>query len=101
MRADRPSLRRIAPWLAYLAAGVLGLVLHASLETGSLTQSFLYDVIGASAIVVALIGVWMLRPDRPTPWLLMAFGQPCCRGRPQLDYSRHRREPSHPRRCAL
>jgi diguanylate cyclase (GGDEF)-like protein len=75
MRADRPSLRRIAPWLAYLAAGVLGLVLHASLQTGSLPQSFLYDGIGASAIVVALIGVWMLRPDRPAPWLLMAFGQ--------------------------
>lgn len=75
MRAARPSLRRIAPWLAYLAAGVVGVVLHSSLETGSLPQSFLYDGIGASAIVVALVGVWTLRPDRPAPWLLMAAGQ--------------------------
>jgi diguanylate cyclase len=75
MRADRPSLRRIAPWLAYLGAGVLGVALHTVLETGSLPQSFVYDGVGASAIVVALIGVWMLRPDRPAPWLLMVFGQ--------------------------
>jgi len=75
MRADRPSLRRIAPWLAYLAAGVLGVVLHSLLETGSLPQSFLYDGIGASAIIVTLVGVWALRPDRPAPWLLMAAGQ--------------------------
>ena len=75
MRVDRPSYPRFARWLAYLAAGGLGLVLHASLETGSLPQSFLYDGIGASAIVVALVAVWTLRPDRPAPWLLMAFGQ--------------------------
>ena len=68
--AARPS-----PWLAYLAVGALLLVLHASLETGSLPQSFLYDGVGASAIVVALVGVWRNRPDRVAPWLLMAVGQ--------------------------
>jgi hypothetical protein len=65
MRIDRPSVPRFARWLAYLTLGGLGLVLHASLETGSLPQSFLYDGIGASAIAVALIAVWTLRPDRP------------------------------------
>ena len=68
--AARPS-----PWLLYLAVGALLLALHASLETGSLPQSFLYDGVGASAIVVALVGVWRNRPDRVAPWLLMAFGQ--------------------------
>ena len=34
-----------------------------------------YDVVGASAVVVALLGVSRNRPDRRLPWILMAAGQ--------------------------
>ena len=71
----RRSSPRVPLWLAFLAAGAAAVVLHASLETGSLTQSFLYDIIGASAVTIALIGIAIHRPDRRLPWLLMAFGQ--------------------------
>ena len=61
--------------MAYLAIGAALILLHGAIETGSLPQSLLYDAIGASAIVVALIGVWVNRPDRRLPWVLMAVGQ--------------------------
>ena len=66
---------RIPLWMAYLAIGALLLVVHAALETGSLTQSFVYDAIGASAVTVAVIGVWKNRPDQRLPWILIAAGQ--------------------------
>ena len=47
----------------------------ASLETGILPQSLLYDVIGGSAVAAALLGVWWNKPDRRAPWILMAVGQ--------------------------
>jgi diguanylate cyclase (GGDEF)-like protein len=75
MPAARRSALRLSPWLAYLAAGALGLAVHARLEPGSLPQSFLYDAIGASAIVLALAGIRRNRPDRMAPWLLLALGQ--------------------------
>jgi diguanylate cyclase (GGDEF)-like protein len=75
MTEDRRSFVRSGPWLAYLAAGAIALVIHALLETGSLPQSFLYDAIGASAVVVAILGVRRHRPDRMAPWLLIAAGQ--------------------------
>ncbi len=75
MPAVRRSSMRLSPWLAYLGAGALGLVVHAALAPGSLPQSFLYDAIGASAILLALAGIRRHRPDRMAPWLLMAFGQ--------------------------
>jgi diguanylate cyclase (GGDEF)-like protein len=75
MPALRRSTLRLSPWLAYLAVGAIGLLVHASLETGSLPQSFLYDAIGASAIVLALAGIRRHRPERMAPWLLLAFGQ--------------------------
>ena len=40
-----------------------------------MAQSLLYDAIGASAVAVALIGVWRNRPERRLPWVLMAIGQ--------------------------
>src|SRR4051812_35706276 len=64
-----------SPWLAYLGIGAVLLLVHSLLETGSLPQSFLYDGIGASAVAMALIGVWRYRPERVAPWLLMAAGQ--------------------------
>jgi diguanylate cyclase (GGDEF)-like protein len=64
-----------SPWLLYVGAGAILVLVHAALETGSLTQSFLYDAIGASAVVVAVVGVRRNRPDRAAPWLLMALGQ--------------------------
>ena len=69
------SFARIPLWAAYLAAGALAVVLHALLETGSLTQSFLYDAIGASAVAAAFVGIWRHRPERALPWLLLAWGQ--------------------------
>jgi diguanylate cyclase (GGDEF)-like protein len=75
MRAVRRSTLRLSPWSAFLAVGALGLLVHASLDTGSLAQSFLYDAIGASAIILAVAGIRRHRPDRMAPWLLLAFGQ--------------------------
>ena len=75
MAAHRRSRDRVPLWLAFLAVGAVGLAIHASLETGSLTQSFVYDAIGASAVLIALIAISRHAPDRRLPWLLMAFGQ--------------------------
>jgi diguanylate cyclase (GGDEF)-like protein len=75
MQTIRHVARRPAPWLIVLAAGLVLIGVHALLEQGSLAQSFLYDGIGASAVLVALIGVALHRPDRAAPWILMAFGQ--------------------------
>ncbi len=61
--------------MAYVAAGGLLIAVHASLEVGSLTQSLLYDAVGVSAILAALVGAWRYRPDRRLPWILMAAGQ--------------------------
>ena len=72
--SQRPAAP-IPPWLAYLAAGAVFLALHATLETGSLPQSFLYDFVGGSAIVAAVIAIIRNRPERAAPWLFMAFGQ--------------------------
>ena len=49
--------------MAYLAVGA-GCCSSSTalLETGTLTQSLLYDVVGASAVAVALIGVWRNGP---------------------------------------
>jgi FOG: GGDEF domain len=75
MLMTRPNNLRVSFWMAYLAVGALLLIVHAALETGSQWQSSLYDAIGASAITVALIGIWRNRPDRRLPWILMAAGQ--------------------------
>jgi diguanylate cyclase (GGDEF)-like protein len=75
MTDEHRSLVKFPLWMAYLAAGTMAVVLHALLETGSMTQSLLYDIIGASAVVIAVIAVRRWRPDRALPWLLMAAGQ--------------------------
>ncbi len=75
MPDPRRSFSKIPLWTAYLAAGVMAVVLWSSLETGSMTQSLVYDVIGASAVVVALVAIRRWRPDRMLPWLLMVAGQ--------------------------
>lgn len=75
MPDPRRSFSKIPLWMAYLAAGAMAVILHASLETGSMTQSLVYDAIGASAVVVALVAIRRWRPDRMLPWLLMAAGQ--------------------------
>ena len=75
MTVERRSLAGIPAWLAYLGAGALAVAVHAAMETGSLPQSFLYDIIGTSAVVAALLGVALHRPDRAAPWVAMAIGQ--------------------------
>lgn len=69
------KLPRASLTMTYLAIGAVLMALHASLETGSLAQSLTYDVVGASAVAVALFGAWHHRPDRRLPWVLMAAGQ--------------------------
>lgn len=71
----RPNPSRLSPSVAYIAAGVVLIGLHASLELGSQVQSLTYDVVGASAIAAALFGAWHNRPDRRLPWILMSAGQ--------------------------
>ena len=71
-RAHRP---RIALWWAYLGIGAFSLLTFNLLPTGGQAQSLLYDVMGASAVVVALVGVRLNKPDRRLPWILMAVGQ--------------------------
>jgi len=75
MPMTRPTDLRPGAWAAYLAVGVLFLLVHASMETGSIAQSFVYDGIGASAVAMAIVGVRHHRPERRLPWLLMALGQ--------------------------
>jgi len=75
MTVERRPLAGIPAWLAYLGAGALAVAVHAAMETGSLPQSFLYDIIGTSAVVAALLGVALHRPDRAAPWVAMAIGQ--------------------------
>ena len=70
--SDRRFTRpRYELWTAYLAAGVLAVALHAVLPAGSTAQDLLYDVIGASAVVVGLIAIRRYRPDPALPWVLL------------------------------
>lgn len=71
----RSFLSRVPPTALYLATGVLLIGLHASLETGSQVQNLTYDVVGGSAVAVALVGAWRNRPARFLPWILIALGQ--------------------------
>ena len=74
--SDRRFTRpRYELWTAYLAAGVLAVALHAVLPAGSTAQDLLYDVIGASAVVVGLIAIRRYRPDPALPWVLLCAGQ--------------------------
>ena len=75
MDRSQRSTTRVPLWLAYLAAGALLLALHAALEISSLPQRLLYDIVGASAIVAAIVAIVRNRPERAAPWLFMAFGQ--------------------------
>jgi len=75
LTTERRSLVHVPLWAAYFALGALALVVHQMLESGSLTQSWFYDIVGGSAVVVALIGIAQNKPERRMPWLLMAAGQ--------------------------
>jgi diguanylate cyclase (GGDEF)-like protein len=72
---SRRKLPGVQLWSAYLAVGALALVLHAAIENGSPTQGWFYDVVGASAVAMAVVGVIRNAPDRRLPWILMAIGQ--------------------------
>ena len=71
----RLKLPGLQLWSAYLALGALALGVHTAMETGSLAQSWFYDVVGASAVVAAVVGIVRNAPDRRLPWILMAAGQ--------------------------
>ncbi len=72
--ADPTDVRTTAAWV-YLTVGLVAAGAYFLLPSGSLEQDLLYDAIGASAVVAIVLGVWMQRPDRPIPWLLLAMGQ--------------------------
>jgi diguanylate cyclase (GGDEF)-like protein len=72
---ERRSTGRIPLWAAYFALGALALVVHRLLESGSLSQSWFYDIVGGSAVVVAFVAIARNKPDRRLPWWLMAVGQ--------------------------
>jgi diguanylate cyclase len=75
-RMSRVKLPRLQLWSAYLVVGASALVVHAlALTAGSLEQSWFYDVIGASAVAAAAVGIVRNAPDRRLPWILMAIGQ--------------------------
>ena len=74
-RMSRVKLPGVQLWSAYLVVGALALVVHANLETGSLEQSWFYDVVGASAVLAAIVGIIRNAPDRRLPWMFMAAGQ--------------------------
>ena len=75
MPTEPRSSARLPLWLAYFAIGAAALVVHRLMEAGSPAQSWFYDVIGGTAVVVALVGVAVHRPERRVPWYLMATGQ--------------------------
>jgi diguanylate cyclase (GGDEF)-like protein len=66
----RPSLA-----LAYVAIGAALIVVHAWLGVGSIGQTVVYELVGASAMVAMVFGAWRYRPERRLPWILMAIGQ--------------------------
>ena len=72
---SRPTFARPSPLVLYLVGGALLIGLHSWLELGSAAQGFTYDVVGGSAVAVALFGAWRNGPDRRLPWILMAAGQ--------------------------
>ena len=51
MPADRLASLKLAPWHLYVAASLVAVAVHGFfVESGSLTQSFVYDGIGAAAV---------------------------------------------------
>jgi signal transduction histidine kinase len=60
-------------WLLYLLVGVLATGVYFLLPSAS-TQNILYDLIGFSAVVAIVVGVYMYRPTRVLQWYVLAFG---------------------------
>jgi diguanylate cyclase (GGDEF)-like protein len=75
VKTPRSFLSQVPPTVLYVAAGMLLIGLHASLEIGSQAQAQTYDFVGASAVAVALFGAWRNLPERRLPWILIALGQ--------------------------
>ena len=61
--------------MAYLAGGALLVVVHATLETGSLPAEPTRMTSSARPRSPRPVGVWRNKPDRRRPWILMAIGQ--------------------------
>ncbi len=76
LATERRSTPRTPLWAAYFALGALAVAIHQlAFESGSLQQSWFYDIIGGSAVLVAFIAIAWFRPERRLPWWLMATGQ--------------------------
>jgi diguanylate cyclase (GGDEF)-like protein len=75
VKTIRSFLSLVPPTVLYVAAGILLIGLHMSLEVGGQAQALVYDFVGGSAVAVALFGAWRNRPERRWPWILIALGQ--------------------------
>ena len=62
-----------AAWRIYLLGGLLVTVAYFLLPS-SAAQNVTYDVVGFSAVLAILGGIWLYRPTRRLPWLLLALG---------------------------
>jgi signal transduction histidine kinase len=62
------------PWLAYLVAGFAATGVYYLLPWNSAGQGFLYDAIGASAAVAAVVGAHLNRTPQRAPWYLFGAG---------------------------
>ena len=59
--------------LFYAVPGLLAIAVYLTLPY-NLKSAVMYDVIAGSSVVAILVGVWIHRPARPLPWLLLAAG---------------------------
>lgn len=63
-------------WAAYAALAGAAIAAHQLLfVAGDIGQSWFYDVIGGSAVLIAFVAIARLRPDRRLPWWSMVIGQ--------------------------
>jgi PAS domain S-box-containing protein len=67
------GVRRLS-WVAYLSAGLLGCGLYFFVPPFH-ANGLTFNVLGATAALAILLGVFINRPARRLPWYLLAVGQ--------------------------
>jgi signal transduction histidine kinase len=67
---------RVRTHLAWVYLAIGGLLTAAYFRLPSVAaKDIWYDAVGLSAVLAILAGVWLHRPRKPLPWLLVAAGQ--------------------------
>ncbi len=59
--------------LLYAVPALLAIAVYLTLSY-NLRSAVMYDVIAASSVLAILVGIWIHRPARKLPWLLLAAG---------------------------